>query len=140
LGGLLAKMLVQMSDRGPDSAGFAIYRNPVEEDSIKITLQVADGHEADWDTLLAKLGAQFDTQLASRVLGRHMVLIARQESGAILEWLADNAMHYRVTSWGKAIEIYKEKGHPPDVVSDLGSQKCPAATRWAIPAWPRKAR
>ena len=28
LGELLAAMLVQMSDRGPDSAGVAVYRNP----------------------------------------------------------------------------------------------------------------
>ena len=28
LGALLSEMLVQMSDRGPDSAGVAVYRDP----------------------------------------------------------------------------------------------------------------
>ena len=34
LGKQLAPMLIGMSNRGPDSAGFAIYRNPVEDGSI----------------------------------------------------------------------------------------------------------
>jgi len=41
LGGLLAAMLVQMSDRGPDSAGIALYRDPVPDSSCKLTLYAA---------------------------------------------------------------------------------------------------
>ena len=38
LGSLFAPMLIEMSDRGPDSAGFAIYRNEVAENETKFTL------------------------------------------------------------------------------------------------------
>src|SRR5262245_13517841 len=38
LGEYLAAMLVQMSDRGPDSAGVAVYRNPAPAGSTKLTL------------------------------------------------------------------------------------------------------
>lgn len=38
LGALFEPMLVEMSDRGPDSAGFAIYRNIVAENQTKFTL------------------------------------------------------------------------------------------------------
>ena len=37
LGRMLTEMLVALSDRGPDSAGFAIYRD--SNDGIKITVQ-----------------------------------------------------------------------------------------------------
>jgi hypothetical protein len=38
LGEHLAAMLVQMSSRGPDSAGVAVYRNPAPSGSSKLTL------------------------------------------------------------------------------------------------------
>jgi methylamine---glutamate N-methyltransferase subunit A len=42
LGRDLASMLVQMSDRGPDSAGVAVYRDPAPAGSGKLTLFSAD--------------------------------------------------------------------------------------------------
>ena len=45
LGEHLAAMLVQMSSRGPDSAGVAVYRDPVPSGSSKLTLYSADPHE-----------------------------------------------------------------------------------------------
>ncbi|MGH3116691.1 MAG: amidophosphoribosyltransferase, partial [Gaiellales bacterium] len=48
LGGHLAAMLTQMSDRGPDSAGVAVYRDPAPAGSSKLTLFSADALE-DWD-------------------------------------------------------------------------------------------
>ena len=49
LGGLLADMLVTMTDRGPDSAGIAIYGRP-EAGRAKLTVQSADP-DADFDGL-----------------------------------------------------------------------------------------
>ncbi len=45
LGEHLAAMLVQMSSRGPDSAGVAVYRDPAPSGSSKLTLYSADPHE-----------------------------------------------------------------------------------------------
>ena len=38
LGRHLGDMLLQLGDRGPDSAGVAIYRNPAPSGSSKVTL------------------------------------------------------------------------------------------------------
>ena len=38
LGDHLSDMLIQMADRGPDSAGVAFYRNPAPTGSSKVTL------------------------------------------------------------------------------------------------------
>src|SRR3712207_6907095 len=42
LGAHLAAMLTQMSDRGPDSAGVAVYREPAPAGSSKLTVFSAD--------------------------------------------------------------------------------------------------
>ena len=47
LGEHLADMLVQLSDRGPDSAGVAVYRDPAPPGAAKLTLFSADPAE-DW--------------------------------------------------------------------------------------------
>ena len=49
LGQLLSQMLITMSDRGPDSAGIAIYGEPSKEES-KITVQ-SSNHSEDFDVL-----------------------------------------------------------------------------------------
>ena len=50
LGPYLSAMLVQMDDRGPDSAGVAIYRDPAPDGCSKLTLYSADPAE-DWQAL-----------------------------------------------------------------------------------------
>ena len=54
LGRHLSEMLIGMSQRGPDSTGFAIYRGNGLDDSIKLTL--FNGlSPAGWDGLAAEL-------------------------------------------------------------------------------------
>src|SRR5580765_2191252 len=50
LGEYLSAMLVQMSDRGPDSAGVAVYRDPAPEGWSKLTLYSA-ADDFDWGSL-----------------------------------------------------------------------------------------
>ena len=47
LGTHLVAMLAQMSDRGPDSAGVAVYRDPVPSGMTKLTLYSPHAGE-DW--------------------------------------------------------------------------------------------
>ena len=42
LGRHLAAMLTQLGDRGPDSSGVAVYRDPAPSGSCKLTLFSAD--------------------------------------------------------------------------------------------------
>src|SRR5437868_14748459 len=65
LGEYLSAMLVQMSDRGPDSAGVALYREPAPDGSSKLTLYSND-EGFDW----SRLGGDVrDTR------GRHAVVV-----------------------------------------------------------------
>ena len=60
LGSHLGDMLLQLSDRGPDSAGVAIYRDPAPSGSSKVSLFSPDP-EQDWtgvrDALAEAFGA-----------------------------------------------------------------------------------
>ena len=58
LGDLLATMLIEMSDRGPDSAGVAIYRNPCPEGETKMLVHSGDPEYA-WHHLHEQLSKAF---------------------------------------------------------------------------------
>lgn len=56
LGKLFEPMLLAMTDRGPDSAGFAIYGDEVADGWVKLTLQSVDA-SYDWKALMGALEA-----------------------------------------------------------------------------------
>jgi methylamine---glutamate N-methyltransferase subunit A len=106
LGVHLAAMLAQMNDRGPDSAGVAVYRDPVPSGSSKLTLYSADRGE-DWSTLAAAVGGS-----APSVRASHAVLVVDAEPADADTWVRENRPDLRVMSAGTVIEIYKETGLP----------------------------
>ena len=122
LGALLSKMLVTMTDRGPDSAGIAIYGIGAAGRS-KITVQSAAPAE-DFVNLEEDLGAAIDGPVAQRVKDTHAVLdLPREKVEAARAALARIRPGLRVMSLGDAMEIYKEVGLPRDVAArfDLAS-------------------
>src|SRR5438105_3595116 len=54
LGEHLSAMLVQMSDRGPDSAGVAVYRDPAPDGWTKLVLYARD-ERFDWRAVAGEL-------------------------------------------------------------------------------------
>ncbi len=58
IGELFEPMLIAMTDRGPDSAGFAIYGDEVADDWVKLTLRHAD-QAYDWEALATRLKTNF---------------------------------------------------------------------------------
>ncbi len=76
LGEHLAAMLVQMSSRGPDSAGVAVYRDPVDDGWTKLTLYSADPHEP-WAAVKDGLGDAFGGCEEPLIRASHAVLVVR---------------------------------------------------------------
>ena len=118
LGALVAPMLVSLSDRGPDSTGFAIYSSGVP-DRTKLTLRgMAD---TDFDEIAQKLG---------RALGED-VFVTRRDSHAVISIpsakaelvppeLKAIAPEIVVVGMGEHMELYKEVGSPAAVTSRFG--------------------
>ena len=116
LGALLSSMLVTMTDRGPDSAGIAIYGD-ASGNNAKITIQSANPKK-DFAGLEAELGQAVGASVAIQVKSTHAVItLAKDLLDAGKAAVAELRPNIRIMSSGDAIEIYKETGLPKDVVS-----------------------
>ena len=115
LGRMLSAMLVQMTERGPDSAGVAVYRNPVEAGYSKITLQ--SGDSTDWGRIHAAIQANLDPDATLSPLANHAVVVVKGDGGQTANWIDANLDGVNITGIGAAIEIYKEKGLPSEVIA-----------------------
>jgi amidophosphoribosyltransferase len=118
LGEMLSTMLITMTDRGPDSAGIAIYGDETAG-QIKITVQ-SSTPDSDFPALEKHIRDQ--TSLAKDKLNitmrdTHAVIAAAEtDKDHILTLITDNHPNIRVMSQGQSIEIYKEVGLPKNVV------------------------
>jgi glutamate synthase domain-containing protein 1 len=116
LGSMLSQMLVTMSDRGPDSAGIAIY-GAAHATKAKMTVQSATP-EQDFMALGAGLKDSTGIETEIEIKNSHAVItLDRQDLATARAFLTENHPGIRVMSSGDAIEIYKETGLPKDVVA-----------------------
>jgi glutamate synthase domain-containing protein 1 len=115
LGALLSEMLVSMTDRGPDSAGIAIY-DAGSRGRGKITIQ-SPNPQSDFQGLDAELGKKIGAKVTSTVKSTHAVLdVPADKLGEVRAALGELRPNVRLMGAGEAIEIYKEVGLPADVV------------------------
>ncbi|HYB08180.1 MAG TPA: glutamine amidotransferase family protein [Alphaproteobacteria bacterium] len=115
LGRHLSAMLASLGDRGPDSAGFAIYRDPVPEGAVKLTLFHSD-EDYDWAELTRAMAASLGVEIKGTPRASHFVLIAATATETARRWIALHRPDVRIMGIGQTIELYKEKGLPAEVV------------------------
>ncbi|RLL60856.1 class II glutamine amidotransferase [Paenirhodobacter hankyongi] len=116
LGDMLTDMLITMTDRGPDSAGIAIYGDASE--GLKMTVQ-SDTPETAFAGLEAALGAALGAPVGVAVIDTHAVLTIPAGTEAAARAFAAEA-GLRVMGVGSAMEIFKEVGLPKDVAARFG--------------------
>lgn len=119
IGELFASMLVCMTDRGPDSAGFAVYGNEPPAGYIKVTLR-HDGAACDWQALADSLGERFACEATLKVNANYAVIAVRADEAALRLALASLDSGLTVMSIGRNIEIFKEIGSPESIVDRFG--------------------
>ncbi len=122
LGAMLTDMLVTMTDRGPDSAGIAIYGG-AGDGRAKMTIQSSDP-DSDFTGLDGILGDAIGSPVSIRVKSSHAVLdIPEGKADAVRASLRGSHPDVKVMSVGDSLEIYKEVGLPKDVAArfDLAS-------------------
>jgi methylamine---glutamate N-methyltransferase subunit A len=113
-----------MCDRGPDSAGFAVYGTP-SDGKVKITLQ-SPNPDVDFKSIEAAVSKAIGTSVSLRIKSTHAVLTV-PESKADEARAAIRAAYPSVSvmATGASIEIYKEVGYPTEVSKrfDLSDMK-----------------
>ena len=116
LGAMLTDMLITMTDRGPDSAGIAIYGRP-RPGHAKLTVQSANP-QTDFATLAADLGNAISATVTGVAKDTHVVLdVPSEKLDAARSAIATLRPAAKVMSAGEGIEIYKEVGLPKDVAA-----------------------
>jgi len=112
LGNLTAGMLAVLTDRGPDSAGFAIYGQG-KAGFTKFSLRGPQGF--DFDALAAAL----DT--TATIHDDHAVLlIPAMREAEVRHYLAQNQPEIAIVASGARMELFKGVGLPANVSSRFG--------------------
>jgi methylamine---glutamate N-methyltransferase subunit A len=118
LGRLAAPMLASMGDRGPDSAGFAVYGQGIAG-SVKLTLRGAKA--TDFDAIAAELARLAGHPVPCLRHDTHAVIVVPAgEEATTAERLKTIAPAVAVISIGRRMELYKEVGYPGSVAERFG--------------------
>jgi methylamine---glutamate N-methyltransferase subunit A len=119
LGPLLAGMLSQMRERGPDSTGFALYGDDAPQGAFKVTLR-APGIEYDWATLEGELAAAFPLACRAQLYGSHAVFTIAADPEQVFAWAGAHQPQLDVFGFGERIEVFKDVGLPDAVAERFG--------------------
>jgi glutamate synthase domain-containing protein 1 len=118
LGALVAPMLGTMGDRGPDSAGFAVYGDRVAGYS-KLTLRGTA--ETDFNAAVSGLIRLTGYPVRMQRHDSHaVILVPEGQELVVRDHLAENAPDLAVISAGQRMELYKEVGYPVSVAKRFG--------------------
>lgn len=114
LGQLFRPMIIEMTNRGPDSAGVAVYRNPVKKAQVKFSL-AHDDPKFDWKRIDTGLEKALKCDASVKPIGNHCILVTDAKEAEVVGWLRAQHPGVRVVGSGHTIEIFKEVGLPANV-------------------------
>ena len=117
LGSMLAGMLSPLNDRGPDSAGFAVY-GAETPGNVKFTLRLPSTFDVDW--LLSGLRDELGGPVAHRLHGTHVVLSVPAEHAELARKALADFEEVAIVGAGRRMEIFKEVGRPDHVSRQFG--------------------
>lgn len=122
LGELFEPMLEAMTDRGPDSAGFAIYGDEVADGWVKLTLQATEAG-FDYKALMGELEGRLGCSLDWFVNATAAVLKTNAAEADVRAVIKELAPGVRIMSAGQSIEILKGMGLPKEISERFGLSK-----------------
>ena len=110
LGQLVAPMLSCMGDRGPDSAGLAVFSEDGDPELYWYSL--FSGGEVDWDGLAGRFeGARIDA------IGRCATLSTAATPDAVATEITGWPERIDTFGYGRRMRVYKDAGHPRDLIA-----------------------
>jgi len=119
IGQLMLPMLIGMTERGPDSAGLAIFGSSAKDNQRKISLYTLDP-----GFLWKKLSDDFLHHLGSDVhlqqVANHAVMTTELDINLVTIWLKEHYPTVHVLSIGQLMEVYKDIGTPAQVAERYG--------------------
>ena len=120
LGLYLSGMIDNMSSRGPDSAGFAIYNNNRSKKFYKYSLCINDKKTSDKFT---KDIIQHFKDIKLENISDHIVVTTSVLHQKFISYLQTNFKDISLVGYGKSIEIFKQVGNPKKVIKKFKLEK-----------------
>ena len=111
LGRMLSGMLNNMESRGPDSAGFAIYKNE-EKKIFKYSLCISD---LDFNKFKKEISKKINKSKFNQY-SDHVILKTPIEPETVIKIINNSFPEISLVGYGNSIEIFKQVGNPKDVV------------------------
>jgi methylamine---glutamate N-methyltransferase subunit A len=112
LGTMLDEMLTALSDRGPDSAGFAVYGQG-DDKTVKVTVRRPARSDATGELTTIAEGS------SAKILTVHanhaVVAVPRENLEQLLATIRKSPSGFEIVGCGTRMEIYKDVGLPADV-------------------------
>jgi len=121
LGELFSPMMIAMTERGPDSAGFAIYGDAVDS-GIKFTLRHED-ENYDWEKLAKDIEEALVTKVDWFKNSKVAIFKVKTDADFVENYLQENHPDVLIMSAGTSIEILKEVGLPERIVNMFNLDK-----------------
>ena len=112
LGIYLSGMIDNMSTRGPDSAGFAIYNNKKLK-VYKYSLCISKDYNIK--EVENKLHEKFNDVLI-KIISDHIVVSTKITPKKFISFIKENFNKITIVGYGKSIEIFKQVGNPKEIV------------------------
>ena len=111
LGKRLSGMLNNMESRGPDSAGFAMYRNESKK-IYKFSLCI---NNLDFNNFKKNILKKIKKAKLNQI-SDHIILKTPEKPKKVIEIINLNYPQVSIVGYGRSIEIFKQIGNPKDVV------------------------
>lgn len=110
LGELATPMLIGMTERGPDSAGLAVFTDAVPGNQRKYSLYSGQGN-VDWEGVRTSASAALG-EATIAVQSNHAVLGTGAAVDVVRAWLKREHPQLHLLSVGRHIDLYKDIGAP----------------------------
>ena len=117
LGALLAGMLSPLTDRGPDSTGFAVFGGGADG-HWKVTLRASS--KFDFDPLIKRLRDTVGAGMSCRRHDTHLVVSVPADRKPLLCQALQAYPDVAIVGSGRRMELFKEVGLPNDVSHRFG--------------------
>jgi glutamate synthase domain-containing protein 1 len=135
LGRLMTPMFDCMAERGPDSAGLAVFGDETPA-ALRVYSLFTPDRAFDWAAL--QTGLRNESGVGGQVLprGNHALFISEIEPVKFKAWLQQRDPAPHLLSVGRRIQVYKDEGHPTEIAgrygfAGFGGTHCVGHTRMA---------
>ena len=115
---MLSGMLNNMESRGPDSAGFAIYKNENDK-NYKYSLCI---NKIKFDEFKKEINKRINKPTINQ-FSDHVILKTIDEPKKVIKIINSEFPNISLVGYGRSIEIFKQVGNPKEVVKKFNLEQ-----------------